>query len=195
MRGDILVYMEGTRHEKAALIIVAYVIGFTTAFIAFGLFKTSSETQTVFIPTHVTSADVGDLSFKTNVGFEEDGLYALTSSYERILSADKRSLTASALSSINDGAGYHYRIIDAEASRNAKYVYYCEQLTDDAPECEPFVYELETDMLHPVTVDGQSVSYPVDEHNSFWLSGSTLHVNDSYSPDATKPWLLETEVQ
>lgn len=187
--------MEGTRHEKVALIIAAYIIGFTTAFIAFGLFKSGTFEQTTFVPVQVTRANVGDLSFKTNVGLEEDGLYAVTSNYDRILSADKRALTASAISSLVDGSGYHYRIIDAEASRNAKFVYYCEQLSAEAPTCDAFVYDLEKDVVHPVTINGEVASYPVDEHNSYWLGGSTLHVNGATSADGNKPWVLTPQAQ
>ena len=42
-------YMEGTRNERVIMVMAAYVIGFTTAFIAFGLNQMEESVHLVYV--------------------------------------------------------------------------------------------------------------------------------------------------
>jgi hypothetical protein len=185
--------MEGTRHEKALIIISAYVIGFITAFIAFGINKTASENEEL-VSFNLENAQAEQTlpehnAISVNVG--ADGLYLVTGERERLLSANRNALSANVQLSAAE-PGFFYQIVDAEASRDGKYVYYCEQLTEEAANCDPYVYVIADDSLHRVKSDGQLL-YPISaSHESMWAGDSTLMVNGFVALDADKPWELST---
>jgi len=191
--------MEGTRHEKVVLIIAAYLIGFTTAFIAFGVAKMNAG-QPVFVVSEKftqplqTEAKVNKLS--ASVALNEEGLYVVTEEKERIIAANRKALEDEA--SLGAAVpGYYYNVIDAETSRDGRFAYYCEQLTEDAANCDPYVYSILTDKIHRVKLDGQTFYPIIENHESMWTGNSTLMVNDAVSADEDMPWQLSSveEVQ
>lgn len=52
--------MEGTKHEKAILVLLAYIIGFTSAFIAFGIAKSISVDADDTVAYEIVSDSMGD---------------------------------------------------------------------------------------------------------------------------------------
>lgn len=196
--------MEGTRHEKTAIMLAAYVIGFTTAFIAFGINRLSDPanmqietTQSTSLYTEEKGADANAEEI-TNIGFNKDGLFAITSGYERLLSADKSVLGANISNSVQDTPGFYYSIVDAEASRNGKFVYFCEQISADADNCDPYVYSLQDDSVHPIKLDGEAYKALIAEHESAWSESNHLVLNKMTSVDNITPWVfvtIEPEVQ
>ena len=183
--------MEGTRHEKIAIIIASYVIGFTTAFIAFGINQPDSRMQVQIQGGQNNSAQQVSDNDITSVGYGNDGLFVITSGYERLLSAKASTLGASAISS-KGTSGYYYKIVDAEASRDGRFVYFCEQLTQDAETCDPYVYAVEDDSLHMVKADGSAYKSPVATHESAWSDDNDLVLNSMSSAVKDTPWLLST---
>jgi len=180
--------MEGTRHEKAILIVAAYVIGFTSAFIAFGLSNTQvSEPQISFINKLEASPSSQSSASVASVVLRDDGLYLVTGETDRLLSA-KRSILGEETSKALPG--FFENMIDAEASRDGRFVYFCEQLTQEAENCDPYVYAVETDALYHVKKDGNDLYPIVSNHESMWVNDSVLVVNGVSSEDVNKPWLL-----
>jgi hypothetical protein len=189
---------EGTRHERAALVVIAYVIGFITAFIAYGLSQKPHSNDVSSVPAWSTprTVSLSNQASVAHVAFEQDGLYAVTSEADRILTADKKAFTEDALARIQEGRGYHYRVIDAETSRNGKFVYFCEQLSAENSDCDPYVYVFETDVLHSVRHNNVRVTYPVANHSSYWTDGSYLVIGQAISADPTRPWeLIDGQLQ
>lgn len=183
--------MEGTRHERIALVLAAYVIGFVTAFIAFGLtgdtlYEVPDQTLTVSAAQNKDTVQP-----KTGVAVGEDGLFVIVDNGERMISASRTTLGASLIGT-GEIPGFYTSIIDAEASRNGRFVYFCEQLLDENTTCDPYVYSLDEDALHPIKLDGQNYKSPIDGHTSAWSEESTLTLNGAISVDPSKPWLLET---
>lgn len=181
--------MEGTRHEKAFLVITAYVIGFTTAFIAFAIpsMQSTDTVETITAAPRAVSSSTAAPSL--SVGKGEEGLYAITPTYQRLLSVDRATLSANLIDSAPT-SGYYYQIIDAEASRNGQFVYYCEQIDESDDTCDPYVYELATDSLHLVTADGAEVKPEIASHAAAWTDTSELMIDDRISSDPAKPWIL-----
>lgn len=195
--------MEGTRHEKVALIIASYLIGFTTAFIAFGVNKLAN-TEVIVQDNPAQTLNTATVNTPelensiTSVGFGEDGLFAVTAGYERLLSADKKTLSANVSDSVKNTPGFYYNIVDAEASRNGQFVYFCEQVSEDSESCNPYVYSLADDSLYAVKVDGEAYASTIADHKSAWLENNSLKLNDMVSVDGTTPWVFvttEPEVQ
>lgn len=182
--------MSGTRHEKIAIAVVSYVIGFTTAFIAFGVNKidsNSKEGMYVEQATHKGELNAVEKTVITDVNQNDEGLFAVTSWYERLLAANRQSANVIA------GAvapGFYYNVVGAQASKNGQYIYYCEQLSKEAATCDPYVYELESDVLYPVKKNGVLVRPDVSKHVSSWTNEDRLLLNGSISLDASSPWNL-----
>ncbi len=191
--------MEGTRHERVALIAAAYVIGFITAFIAFGLEKineTDIHADTQAVIKNASAQQAESSTQATSVGMGEDGLFVITDKGERMLSANMQVLGASIISGAGE-PGIYYSIIDAEASHNGAFVYFCEQLTQAALTCDPYVYSLANDTIYPVKIGDEKYKAPIATHKSTWTNDSTLVLNGATSLDQQQPWLLtvaESEV-
>lgn len=183
--------MEGTRHERIALVIAAYVIGFVTAFIAFGL--SSNTAQEVSTPTFTVSAapNKAETKPKTGVAVGEDGLFVIVDNGERMISASRSTLGANLVGS-GPIPGFYAHIIDAEASRNGRFVYFCEQLLEESTTCDPYIYSLDADALFPIKRDGVLYKSPIEGHRSAWSEESTLTLNGAAAVDPSKPWMLET---
>lgn len=195
--------MEGTRNEKVALVTVAYVIGFITAFIAFGISIPGKSTEVKINTTpHVASSveqyfEEPTVSEKlyaaTSVAEDDEGLYTLVDDQKRLLSIK-------AVNGEIDQPGFHYEITNAIISENGAYVFFCEELSPDAETCTPYVYETITETLHRVVLDGELFVSNVDTHTAVW-NGNTLTV-DGQSPagEIGMPWELgiiakQTEVE
>lgn len=184
--------MEGTRHEKIAIIIAAYIIGFTTAFIAFGVNQPKNPIEPLQVTARNQQVDTKESlasNVITSVGYSNEGLFAVTAGYERLLSAKASTLGASAIAS-GGTSGYYFKIIDAEASRDGRFVYFCEQLTQDSKTCDPYVYAIEDDSLHPVKADDVKYQSPVATHESAWSDANELVLNGMISSEKDSPWLL-----
>lgn len=194
--------LEGNRHEKVAIIITSYVIGFTTAFIAFGLNQLILSNQIINEPLAVvqpkqmndTDAQVVDNRGKIlSVSIGDDGLYAVTEAQSIFLSANKNALGSTVIGSA-DTPGFHFAVLNAEVSPDGNYVYFCEQLSQSNTTCDPYVYALSDGALHVVKVNGVKLTPEILTHNSSWSGSNTLTVNGNVSTDQQKPWVLGAPV-
>jgi len=185
--------IEGHRHEKVVLVVTSYVIGFTTAFLAFGMnqlymAKDVLATSTVHNVIKTKVADTGPEKI-LSVTTDSEGLSAVTSKGTIILSAKKSTLESSVIGSV-DVPGYHTAIIDAEVSRDGNFVYFCEQLSEENETCGAYVYALASKILHRVSIDAITYAPAIKDHTSSWSDTNLLNVDAGISADAIKPWLL-----
>lgn len=190
--------MEGTRHEKVFLILIAYVIGFTTAFIAFGInvFPASVSVHKNIDPMLQASVNVLEQDSEsqneatiTEIGYDDEGLYAIYQGEKIILTAKKDVLGASAIATEEIPGFYHY-VLEAVLSPNGQFVYFCEQLSEEAVTCDPYVFALSDGILHKVTVDGEVYRSSNQDHTISWLDDNRLVLNNMVSNAAITPWSL-----
>jgi hypothetical protein len=182
--------MEGTRNEKIVIVLSAYVIGFTTAFIAFGIHN-PSETQisdnsfnrSYAQPLSATE-DIGTIS---SIEKNDEGLFAVTRGYSRLLSV-KRGSQGATLIAATPTPGFHAAVIADALSKDAKFIYFCEQQTADAKECIAYVYSLADDSLHRVKVNGEAYAPSVESQTAVWTDDSKLALNNMLSNSPEKPW-------
>lgn len=192
--------MEGTRHERVALVIVAYIIGFVTAFIAFGVNSMHEEQLSANLrssSTQVAHAEQqrpqGSSPRISKILIGENGLFAESNGYERLLSVDIATLPATAISGFGED-GYFYKVIDALVSEDGQYAYYCEQQKKGDTTCRSFVYSLADDTLHFVKVNGKRYESPIDNHRAAWGKDSVLTLDEAVSSSSSEPWLLSAAV-
>ncbi len=105
--------MEGSRNEKIVIVLSAYVIGFTTAFIAFGI----NNSYTPSVPEEDFSRSyVQPLSVKvapqviSSIEENDEGFFAVIGGYKRMLSAKRSTLGANVIAS-NATSGFYTAVI------------------------------------------------------------------------------------
>lgn len=172
-----------TDHTKAILVGLAYVIGFTTAYIAFELNDYSSSYvvkenyQTESRVVQQASA-YGAVRTITN----SEGLFVASDEGERIISA--------ATNEDDLEFGFHKEIVSTSVSQDGTMVHYCATM-DDTDSCYHFVYVISEDVVHPVRdKDRLLVTSSMVAKESNWLTDNRLSIGGTLSQDSTTPWLM-----
>lgn len=173
-------------NDKALLIILAYTIGFITAYIAFGLTGVNENgyEKTAYYSNvaegkkfQVTGEVRGTRKVDTRV--TADGLYALIDGSERVLSAQ-------AISATEGKPGYHHEIVITEVSPDGQYIFYCAQLTASSQNCSSFVYEISSDSIYRVKHDGSQIALSAANAQVRWTVSGDLQIDGHLS--SGKPW-------
>lgn len=172
------------RHEQAILVTLAYIIGFTTAFIAFALNSNYEKTtDVVAVKNNINLADstqkVSTQSIKTLNN--EEGLFMVKDGRTRILSGlvDKDVVD-----------GYHLSVISASVSPDESYIHYCVNVGSEASSCSHFVYSIEADTIYKLKMDGNQVSTNGDQNLAVqWVNGNNLQFDTRIAGEDTN-WIL-----
>jgi hypothetical protein len=196
--------LEGTKHEKAVLIVVAYIIGFTSGFIAFGIsggFRTTTvdavATPAPFIPADYTPPTenpplVEDLPATSPVdeivSYEEGKLYATVKGERFVLSLHNDVMSTENVEGFST-QGIHAALPVYSSSPDGRFVHFCEQQTEVA-ECTHFVFDTEANVIQPVSVNGRKLVTSDDiAKTAIWSTdGLLIERYRSYTADA--PWKM-----
>lgn len=187
--------MIGTRHEKAVIVLTSYVIGFTTAFIAFGLNAMYNNADTLNNSYQAASKISSTADYKkihnniSAIGTDESGLYVTIGGYNRIISGNKNALGASVIESVK-GPGYAVEHHFATVTEDGWFAFYCEQTEEDMTTCDPYVYSLFDDTIHKVTLDGYHETLDISDVVVTWSETNQLIINSFTSKDQSKPWIF-----
>lgn len=179
--------MQNSRHERAVVMVIAYVIGFITAFIAFGLAHVVTPNT---IETKISRTTV-DQELSTILIVDDTGLRVSVDGEERLLTVSRASAYGAGV--LTSQTGFFYQLVDAELSRDGAYVYYCEQIDNTSDVCDAYVYDVATETLHPVELDDAPFQPRSVEHTSTWSASGDLSVNFFTSRDPGTPWRLYTD--
>lgn len=191
--------MIGTRHEKALIVLTSYVIGFTTAFIAFGITNMGNkgEENKDYASSKGQYENIDYTQEHKNIaaiGSDDEGLFVTVGGYNRIISGKMPALEASAIASLR-GPGYAFEHHGAVVSKNGWLAFYCEQEKEDSVDCLPYVYSLYDDSVHPVTLDGQQVYLDSTKLTSDWSTDNYLIIDGYYSDSIETPWKFYTPIE
>lgn len=160
--------MEGTRHERVVTVLSAYIIGFTTAFIAFGVTQIEEAVNFVYVPVPSQTAAVIDalpaddqpaaLSNQP-VYLTEAGLVYNDNGSETLISAFGES---------GDIDGVHQSIFEFSLSPDGQFLYFCEVPAAAVEACKPFVYDTNEGAVYPVTEGGERIALPLTATELTW---------------------------
>lgn len=169
--------MEGTRNERVTVLIISYIIGFITAYIAFGL--SQLEEKFVYVPIDAAqTASVIDASsaISSNVteteavpAITKEGLVVVKNGEVRVVSASRPA----ADTILEDG--FHVAIADYQMAPNEEYLYFCEVPSVDTDSCKPFIYDITEDAVYPVRLDGERVAFEAGGDDVYWNEDNTLN--------------------
>ncbi len=190
--------MENSRHERAFVVMASYVIGFTSAFIAFGINHFTptdvivmSDTITQIATQQPAMQPRQGQSYSASIRVEPAGLVVVSEAGKRLLSARKDSPYLASVISAEPQPGLAVKIIEAELSRDSRFVYFCEQLTPDSQSCTAYVYSIADDVLHPLQVRDAGYEPQIVTHTSAWSQDGNLMVDGFISSSAETPWELQ----
>jgi hypothetical protein len=200
--------IEGTKHEKAVLVILSYVAGFTAGFIVFGLSQTPALQSVTVTPEVVTAVpnnvvaevpapaapaaeaventETPDMS--QEVLYKDGRLMANVNGASVLLSAQLQTVDAETAKAFAN-QGVHETIPQYMASDDGNFIYYCEQHSQ-ADSCTNFVYDVTNQIIQYVTRDGAKLVTTAEEAKTATWSGSTLTIGSASSASAATPWKL-----
>jgi hypothetical protein len=191
--------MEGTRHERASLVGVAYFIGFLTTFIWMGgasdvTFSPSpalSTTQTASVVSAVTESAPAVVAEAVTpaVRYANGVLEIDVMGTVKTLSINPE-VTGTPASEEFAEQGTHTGTLYYKSSPTDEYVFFCEMKTAETDTCRPFVYDTVSDSIFSLRKDGARVDLLTGAAGDAYWEGNVLHVGGEFSSDVRKPWLL-----
>lgn len=189
--------MQGSRHEKAALVLASYVIGFTTAFILYAQITSNTETTFISVPQAMPAAaieavateEVKEVAVEGFVSYKDGRLTVTKGDTTTLLSfnpekSDLRADTAAM------SQGFHYSTPVYAVSGAEDYVFFCENQDVTTETCVGFVYSVETDTIHQVTKNGAPVLVSEASARGAAWSAAGLTIGSNSSADVATPWEL-----
>jgi hypothetical protein len=199
--------IEGTKHEKVVLIVIAYIIGFTSGFIAFGVVpKVPAPLSEMVVETPVDGMgqnpdgssyelptenppEGGEQVSQNGITSYEDGkLYATVKGERFVLSLHQDVMENSNVEGFAT-QGIHTDLPVYSASSDGKYVHFCEQHTE-ADECSHFIFDTSSNVIMPVSLEGaRFVTARAVAETTAW-NGDALTVGIYRSADNATPWKL-----
>jgi hypothetical protein len=167
--------MEGTRNERVGILVASYIIGFITAYIAFGVIQLEDSLEFVQVPTQNMASVIASQQVKssteTYVAVDSVGLIIIKDNERTLLSA-----TGDANQSDFFDEGEHVAISDYSLAPDKMHVYFCELPSQDADSCRPYIYSLVDSTVYPVLVKGERVAFEAKDHKASWSAESELIV-------------------
>jgi len=169
--------MEGTRNERAAILLAAYVIGFVTAYIAFGVTQLSNTVELATIASQNTASAImaeqqarrGGVAF---IAMDKEGLILIKNDKRTLLSA---TINAQDNTFLDEGS--HVAITDYSLSPDQQSVYFCELPANDVDSCRPYIYSIKDDVVYPVTVNGDRVAFDAGTPSVSWSDTGELIID------------------
>jgi hypothetical protein len=196
--------MNGSRHEKAALTAVAYVIGFTAAYILFGNF-TSTSTPAFVMPTGgntaavvtaveaepepavaVVEAEPAAPDF--SVSYEAGKLEVSIKGEVKLLSYNP--LTSGLGSADEATQGTHLGETPYVVSKDNQFIFFCEQYSEAEDVCSGYVYDLMADKIFPVTKSGVPAKISIKSASDAIFTAVGLKIGSNYSANPSAPWVM-----
>jgi len=175
--------MNGIRHEQAVLVVMAYIVGFVTAFIAFGISESNKALPLTNYKTdnHISAnqvaeaadADVVEVTHSDNKVSYEDGMLQVHNVYDNpiVLSVDVSLMPELAEDPQFSDQGVHQSLTQYGVSQDGNYVYFCEQMVQPDT-CRSFVYDITEDLITPLTFSGDGAEIAVaDAATARWSNG------------------------
>jgi hypothetical protein len=198
--------MEGTRHEKAALISVAYFIGALTAFIWYGASQTAdlsviavTEGQPASVIKAVKEvkpaepvAEVEVAPLRTGIALYNKGVL------------DVQAIGGTKVLSFNPEVsgfpgspefvvqGTHVGDLSFAVSPTEEYIFFCEQKSLEVSTCSPFIYDVLADKIYSLSAETGAFDVTLNTAKSaVWVAGG-LSLGGVVSVDPSTPWLMNT---
>lgn len=178
------------RNESVSILVLSYIIGFTTAYIGFGTNQhddfVAYDNQPAAVVASQTISQEEPESTIEDVYFDEVGMFAEV--------GDESIIISGVLSEdMEAGPGFHVDVPVYKISPSGKFVYYCEQESAEDKDCNEYVYSLDSHTLHPVKLNNVRQTSSLEESSFVWLADDSAYYGGFSSVSNTEPWLFPAE--
>ncbi len=196
--------LEGTKHEKAVIIIVAYIIGFTSCFIAFGITGVMKPVTVpdMMMPVAVTPEgyegpkenppenmeDAVVASAASTASYEDGKLYATVKGERYVLSLHTDVMKTENVEGFAT-QGIHANLPTYSTSPDGRFVHFCEQQTDEDA-CSHFLFDADRNVIQPMSVDGERLITSAAVAVSSAWNGDMLAIGTYTSASSEAPWKM-----
>lgn len=166
--------MEGTRNERVAILLTSYLIGFITAYIAFGVVQLEESVKFVQLPDQNMASIIAAreevlTTQSVYIAVDKEGLVLIKDGERILLSSNTQGNSNEFLLE-----GQHVAISDYSLSNNKEYVYFCELPSSDLDSCRPYIYSIAETIVYPVTVNGERVAFDAEGQEVSWSEDGEL---------------------
>jgi len=199
--------MDGHRHERAAIVLSSYVIGFTAAYILFANFNSNDQTLNFINATAIEDNTASVISAvkpntppannqlpievvsPTEVTYT-DGRLEVATNGEIVLLSFNPDITDIKVNTADLSQGFHFGEVSYILSPNNQFVFFCEQQDVTNSACLGFVYDTEAKTIYPVVKNGAPVLISAASLTTAKITNSGLSIGTNYSPNPSAPWVL-----
>lgn len=201
------------RHERALVMLATYAIGFTTAYISFGVAGTTTP-MTANVYTAVeniqTNEQVVESEPQVSDNVEEDvvaeaeELKPTSASLEykegkleylmngnSILLSFNPEVSDIKLPATTLTQGYHYGDLVFSMFDFGRYVFFCEQHEAKAKVCTPYLYDTVANTIFTVSNQGSQLEITLEEAKNATYGTKGLQIGDYHSTNALTPQSLQ----
>lgn len=173
------------KHKEAVIVSLAYVIGFTTAFIAFAINDGSSSDG--FSRNHRVEKSEVKHDYKDHgvrAVTTDEGLFVVIKGEKTLISRYSEE------SEKENAVGHHVSVPIATVSLDGKFVHYCAEVVEGEA-CMNFVYSLEDASIHPIR-NGEDplVLTEAEARTAVWHADGNLSIANTVSAAPNTPWLM-----
>ena len=179
------------QYEQILLAVLGFVIGFVTAFIAFGLLDRNDNESIAprVADEYGLVATVGEQDREGLIDapiIDNVGLFAKMGSRNRVVSA-------AALAQSEDSYGYHYAVWGVLVSPNHRYLYYCAQLHAEDTQCSSYIYDAAHDVSYALkdAETDEPLLADISTLSVSWLPDNRISINGSVSRSSEQVALVE----
>ena len=188
--------MNGTRHEKAALISVAYFIGALTAFIWYG----TSQTADLSLIGVDQGQSASVINATTKVGAVTPEREGIALYHDGVL--DVEAIGGTKVLSFNpEVSGYtsspefelqgaHVGEVTYAVSPTEEYVFFCEQKSLAVNTCTPLIYDVLQDVIHSLSAESGAFDLTIAAAKSATWSAQGLSFDGGVSTAPNTPWIV-----
>ena len=178
--------MNESKHKDVTMVVLSYLIGFTTAGILFGLTDNREPLVDYNFASAYINKGVTNSDERVRVINNSEGLFLIKGN-------NKESLLSAAISNSRESNYSHYSVITASASANEKFIHYCSQNSSRDDFCNHFIYSVIDNKYFPVISNGNQVTSSIENINTYWEEEGFLYLDGLRSVSTDTPWLVSEE--
>jgi hypothetical protein len=194
--------LQGSRHEKAAITAISYIIGFTAAYILFSNFSstlnlpfaTSTASQaSVVVATESLTQNTEEVKVvevaKSATSYSAGRLEVVVNDQVTLLSVNPK-VSGMDLDTDELGQGFHFGELAYSANEDDKFVFFCEKHSAEADVCTGYVYDVDADRIYTVTKSAKAAVISEKSASEAIFTALGLKIGQNYSANKSAPWVL-----
>ncbi len=193
------------RHERVVVMTTTYVIGFITAFIAFGIPEPTPQYASVYESVAVENEQISPLSLPDAASPEtqpepvvqdrgesaslyyKDGRLEFSLGGNSVLLSLNPENSTPALDTTGLEQGFHFGELSYKLLAFGSYVFFCESHEVGSEVCSPYLFNVADNKITPFTYNDQALTVDIKDANKVEWSEEGISLGDYLSVSPFEP--------